>query len=167
MASCSLRSLLSLMPGRTSDRVLSHASSNCAKGGSERKLHLVRSPFWVLGECIWQAMVSMTHALGPKCLKRNDSRDPNMTTFLKFGTLPIAEFWCHGCCKASAAKTAKREHGMEWPVPFQKAELRGYWWWTKLSNTCACALCLPPPPFPPKAMLKFSWGPGRNVPLGT
>ena len=126
MASRSLRSLLSLMPGRTSDRVLSDASSNCAQGGSERKLHLVRSPFWVLGECIWQATVSMTHALGPKCLKRNDSRDPNMITFLKFGTLPIAEFWRHGCWKGSAAKTTECEHEMERPASFQKAELRGY-----------------------------------------
>ena len=86
------------------------------------------------------------HALGPKCLKRYDLRVTNTFALLEFGTLPMAEFWCHGCCKASAAKTAKREHGMEWPVPFQKAGLRGYWWWTKLSNTCARALCLPPSP---------------------
>ena len=69
-----------------------------------------------------------------------------MFAFLEFVTLPMAELWCHRSCKASAAKTAKCEHGVERPVSFQKAELRGYWWWTKLSNTCARALCLPPSP---------------------
>ena len=85
------------------------------------------------------------HAFGPKSLKRHDLRGPNMFAYLEFGTLPMAEFWCHRSCKASAAKTAKCEHGVERPVSFQKAELRGYWWWIKLNDICACALSLPPP----------------------
>ena len=137
MASRSQRSLLSLMPGRTSDLVLPDASSNCAQVGSERKLHVVRSAasirnlshtlvlvpadlhrtvqveateivlssncypengrsaflgFWVSACCKLQC-----HALGPRCLKRNDLKDPTMITFLKFGTLPMAEFRCRGC----------------------------------------------------------------------
>ena len=66
------------------------------------------------------------HALGPKCLKRYDLRVTSMFAFLEFGTLPMAEFWCHRCCKASAAKTAKCEHGVQRSASFQKAELRGY-----------------------------------------
>ena len=43
MASRSQGSLLSVMPGCTSERVLPDAFSNFAQVGSERKLHIVRS----------------------------------------------------------------------------------------------------------------------------
>jgi len=49
-------------------------------------------------------------------------------------------------------KTTNFEHGTERLVS-GTAQLRGYWWWTLLNNTCAYA---PTPPLSPKTMLKLS-----------
>ena len=124
MASRSQGSLLSVMPGCTSERVLPNAFSNFAQVGSERKLHIVRSAalirnlshtlvvvpadlhitvqveatevVFVLGLLAVSIVLLRRHAFGPKKLKRHDLRVLNMFAFLEFGTLPMAEFWYHG-----------------------------------------------------------------------
>ena len=92
MASRSQGSLLSVMPGCTSERVLPDAFSNFAQVGSERKLHIVRSAALIRN-------LSHTLVLVPADLHRTVQVEATEIVFV-LGLLAISI----GCGLASVAR---------------------------------------------------------------